>query len=316
MTLADDARALHAFVQAAKLGSFTAAAQRLDVTPATVSKSVAALEQSLGVRLFQRTTRSLHLTAEGERFFQQTDAALTLLAQAADSVRQGSGVAGVVRLSVSNAIGRHVLMPVVGPLLLHYPDIRLEVDFEDRVIDFVQAGYDLVLRGGTIAESSLVSRPIAPLRVCLAAAPDYLVRHGIPRHADDLATHRLIMRHFLGGKRMPWYFRDRDNTLHPYDAPQRALTLTDPEAITQAALAGIGIAEVPLYLAWPHLQSGALKILLADTHHPGDYQLALQYAHRNLAPRVRAVADFVREALLQNPALHADEHSLEIYRAG
>lgn len=198
-----DLRALNTFLHAAKHGSFTAAAQRLDLTPAAVSKSVAGLEQSLGVRLFQRATRSLHLTAEGERFFAQAQAALNLLEQAADSVRGGSGVAGVVRISVSNIIGRHLLMPHVAELLERYPDLRLEIDFEDRVIDFVQAGYDLVLRGGTIADSSLVSRLIAPLRICLAASPDYLARHGTPHHIDDLPAHRLIMRHFLGGKLMP-----------------------------------------------------------------------------------------------------------------
>ena len=316
MPLADEFKNLNAFIHAARHGSFTAAAHILGITPAAVSKNIGILEKTLGVRLFQRTTRSLSLTDEGRNFFTHAETAVNLLQHAADNIHPArQSPAGIVRLSVSSAIGRSLILPQLPGLLHSHPAICLEIDLEDRVIDFVQAGYDLVVRGGNIAESAMISRNIAPLRVCLAASPAYLAQHGTPRRSEDLDTHRIIMRHLLGGKLMPWHFRGADGALHPYTAARRALTLSDPEAITRAALDGIGIAEIPLYLAWPHLQAGRLKTLLADSHHEGSYRLVLQYAHRNLAPRVRAVAEYLLEKLGKEPALHAGKDELNAFAA-
>lgn len=310
-----DFKTLNAFIQTARHGSFTAAAQALELTPAAVSKSVGQLEQSLNVRLFSRTTRSLSLTAEGDYFLNRAETALALLQQAAEHIGGSEAqYAGSVRLSVSNVIGRNLVLPCLKTLQQRYPQLDIELDFEDKIIDFVKDGFDLVIRGGHIPDSSMISRELAPLHLCLAASPDYLAQYGIPRRVEDLPQHRMIIRRFANCKYSPWYFR-QDGILLPFEAARRALTFSDPEACAMAAADGCGIAEIPVYLALPYLQAGRLKILLGDCHHAGDYRLVLQYAHRNLPPRVRAVAEHLFVHLSQHAGLHTAPQALAAFAA-
>ncbi|MDO5624059.1 MAG: LysR family transcriptional regulator [Pseudomonadota bacterium] len=313
----DKLRHIESFLHAARLGSFTAAAQALDLTPAAVSKNVAALEAALGVRLFNRTTRSLSLTDEGQHFQVQAQEAMDILTRAVESVGPaGAEVAGTVRMSVSNVIGRQLILPLASGLLTRHPALQLELDFDDRVVDFVQAGYDLVVRGGHIADSALIARPIGVLTMCLAASPAYLAHHGVPTTPEELPHHRLLARRFLNGRVQTWRFRSPGGAVHPFEPAPRALTVTDPEGLLAAVLDHLGIAELPVYLAWPHLQSGALKVLLPGVHHAGDYQLALQYPHRALlAPRVRTVADYLLAQLARDERLHVGTDVLAAFAA-
>lgn len=306
-----------AFVQAARHGSFTAAARMLGVTPAAISKSVAALEAGLGVRLMNRTTRSLSLTAEGTQFLNQTQGALETLEQAMENLTSNpANPGGLVRMSVPNVIGRRLIMPVLPALLERHPALNVEMDFDDRIIDFVQEGYDLVVRGGHVQDSSMIALPLGPLRMGLVASPAYLERSGVPRHPGELAHHRLIARRFLAGRVSPWKFNQTDGEVFLHEPAPSALTLSDPEALVQAALAGVGIAEVGLYLALPHLQRGELRLLMLDSHDPGPFQLMLQYPHRAfLAPRVRATADFLIEAMRANEDLRIPAQALQQYSA-
>lgn len=304
-----------AFVQAARHGSFTAAARALGVTPAAISKSVAALESGLGVRLMNRTTRSLSLTAEGAQFLAQAQTALDALDQAMENLTSSpANPGGLVRMSVPNVIGRRLIMPVLPALLERHPALSVEVDFDDRIVDFVQEGYDLVVRGGNVHDSSMVALPLGPLRLGLVASPAYLEKHGVPRHPLELSQHRLITRRFLGGRLSPWKFHQADGEVYLHEPMPAALTLSDPEALVQAALSGLGIAEVGVYLALPHLQRGELRLIMHDSHEPGPFQLMLQYPHRSfLAPRVRATADFLIEALRANKDLRTDHQALHRY---
>lgn len=307
----DQLKNIVAFVQAARHGSFSAAARANELTPAAISKNVADLERSFGVRLFNRTTRSLSLTEEGLRFFRQVESALDLLDRASeDLVQRDADLRGKVRISVSNVIGRHLIMPLMADLTSRHPKLELMLDFEDRVIDFVQTGHDLVIRGGLITESSMISRPISPLRLCLVAAPAYLKRHGVPEEMADLVNHRLIVHALLDGKIVPWSFRDVDGSIHPFVLQHRVLTLSDPEAMVQAVLDGIGIAQVPVYVAWPFLREKRVQLLMQKTHWQNDYQLVMQYAHRRLVQRVRVVAEYLLERLAQEPSLHVDVSTL------
>lgn len=304
-----------AFVRAAHLGSFTAAAKVLDITPAAVSKSVALLEQSLGVRLMNRTTRSLSLTAEGERFFAQVSQALTLLDDAYDSISESeSAPSGLVRISVSNVIGRTLIMPILPQLLSRYPQLRVEVDFDDRIVDFVQEGYDLVIRAGNMTDSSMISKRIGILRRCLIASPDYLKSHGIPANPAQLSSHQLISRRFLGGKTLPWRFIQSDGSVYIHEAANPVLMLSDPGTLLQAAVDSMGIAETGLYLAWEQLKQGKLKLVLFDQHDAGDFQMMIQYPHRVLvAQRVKAVADFIQDTLKAHEGLNVSSAQLREY---
>lgn len=306
-----------AFVKSANLGSFTAAAKILDITPAAVSKNVATLEQNLGIRLFNRTTRSLSLTAEGEHFLANVAPALLSLDEAIESVTTNdASPAGLVRISVSNVIGRKLLMPVIPELLATYPDLRVEIDFDDHIIDFVKEGYDLVIRAGNIHDSSMISRGLGVLKRCLVASPTYLEKYGIPHHPSELTRHHLISRRFLGSRIQPWKFTLPDDGVYMHEPVSSVLTLSDPGTLVNAALDGLGIAESAVYLSWKYLKSGDLKLVLFDQHDPGDFQMMVQYPHRSLiAPRVKACADFIHLELKDKEELNIQPQQMLPYCA-
>jgi DNA-binding transcriptional LysR family regulator len=311
-------RAILSFVNAADAGSFAAAGRVLGLTSSAVSKNVASLEKALGVRLMNRTTRNLQLTDEGSAFLRDARLALEALDVAVDTVAtQRLGPSGRLRISTSAAFGRGHLLPVLPGLLTRYPGLSVDVDFDDRVVDLVRDGYDLVFRGGIIPDSALVSRPVCKLNVMLVASPDYLARHGAPSTPRDLPAHKLVARRFLGGRVTPWSFTEEDGSITTFDPADFAtLMLSAPEASVQAACDGIGIAKVGVHLAWPHLVSGALKVVLHRYHHAGSYEMVMQYPHRALiAPRVRATLDYLLEAFAADKALHVPLDALDSYVA-
>ncbi|QCP49835.1 LysR family transcriptional regulator [Trinickia violacea] len=311
-------RAILSFVQAADAGSFAAAGRVLGITSAAVSKNVASLEKALGVRLMNRTTRSLKLTDEGGAFLRQARVALEALDAAIDTIAaQRVSPSGRVRISTSWAFGREQLMPVLPGLLSRYPALSVEVDFEDRVVDLVREGYDFAIRGGNIPDSTLVSRPIFHLNLVLVASPAYLASHGVPQAPHQLRAHRLIARRFLNGRISPWSFGAEDGSIVMFDPAEAAvLTLSAPEAVVRAACDSVGIAQVGVHLAWEHLRSGELKIVLHRYHQPGNYEMVMQYPHRALlAPRVQATLDYLQEAFSEDKRLHVPRDALDAYVA-
>lgn len=310
-------RAILSFVQAADAGSFAAAARMLGVSSAAVSKNIAGLEKSLGARLMNRTTRTLNLTDEGTAFLQQARIGLEALDLATEAViAHRAAPVGRVRISTSVGFGREQLTPLLPGLLQRYPGLSVDVDFDDRVVDMVQARYDLALRGGQITDSSLVARPVCQFRMVLVAAPAYLAQAGVPRSMDDLPQHRLLTRRFLGGRVSPWGFRARDGSVITLNTDSAALTMSSPEALTQAAVDGMGIAAIGVHHAWKHLCQGQLKVLLLGTHDPGSYEMTLQYPHRALlAPRVRVTVDYLLEAFRSLPELHVPLKALKPFCA-
>jgi DNA-binding transcriptional LysR family regulator len=285
---------LLAFVEAAGAGSLAAAADRLELTPAAVSKSLAKLEAQLGVRLLQRSTRRLALTAEGERFLDKARLALRALDEAvADVTQSATEASGRVRISVGHAFGRQWVLPLLPALGATHPALTIELDLDNRPVDLVAEGYDIGIRGGFIEDSSLVARRICALPVALVASPAYLKRAGIPRTVDELRDHECAAVRFAGSAPSPWRFfgpgrRGRRLEIQP----QPRLAVSDPAAVLDLALAGCGIVQAGLHHALPYLRSGRLKLLMVDSHDPGDREVVLHYPHRRyLAPRVRVVVD-------------------------
>jgi DNA-binding transcriptional LysR family regulator len=315
MDLSQRVRAILSFVQAADAGSFAAAARALGISSAAVSKNVASLEQALGVRLMNRTTRTLSLTDEGIAFLKQARIALDALDSAVDSVAaQRADTSGHVRISTSAGFGRDQLIPALPGLLSRYPSLSVEVDLDDRVIDLVGDGYDLAIRGGHIADSALVSRPICRMSLALVASPDYLEREGVPSTPQELNRHKLIVRRFLGGKTSPWCFRAADGTISTQDLDGAVLSLSAPETMAQTASLGVGISQVGVHHAWRYLLAGKLKVVLLGSHDPGSYEMVMQFPHRALmAPRVRATIDYLLAAFAQDEALHVPLSALEKY---
>lgn len=315
MDLSQRVRTILSFVQAVDAGSFAAAARALGISSPAISKNVASLERALGVRLMNRTTRTLSLTDEGSAFLKQARIALEALDSAVDAVAaQRSETSGHVRISTSAAFGRDQLMPVLPGLLARYPALSIEADFDDRVVDLVRDGYDLAIRGGRIADSALVSRTICHLNMILVASPDYLARQGVPSSPQELRQHRLIARRFLGGKVSPWNFKAADGSIITLDLESAAVILSAPEALAQAASSGIGIAQVGVHHAWNYLVAGKLKVLLFGAHDPGSYEMVIQYPHRALmAPRVRVTIDYLLSEFSKNEALHVPLSALDAY---
>ncbi len=305
------------FVQTAERGSFAAAARSLGISSAAVSKNVAGLEHALGVRLMNRTTRSLQLTGEGQAFLAHARIAIDALEQAVDSVAaQRAEPIGPVRITSSSGLGNGYLMPLLPELMQRYPALSFELDFEDRRVDLIKEGYDLALRGGSFGDSSLVSRRVCSIHTLLVASPAYLVQYGVPRTPADLTRHRTVGIRFLNGSQAIWSFKGVDGSTENHTPVSPTVLLSAPEAAVDAALRGLGVAQVGVHHAWHHLREGRLKIVLAEEHSSGELEMALQYPHRALvAPRVRVTVEFLLEKLSATAALHATPQDLREFAA-
>ena len=316
MEISQHLRAILSFVETSEAGSFSQAARKLGVSSAAVSKNVANLELVLGVRLLNRTTRKVSLTEEGATFLTQARVALEALESAVDRLAVSKmETSGHVRISTSAAFGREHLLPILPGLLTRYPALTVEVDFDDRVTDLINDGYDIAIRGGRIVDSSLISRPVCHLNLALVASSAYLAQNGVPQKPEDLVHHKLIARRFLGGKVNSWGFKAKDGSLYSFDPADPILTLSAPEALVETARAGVGIAQVGLHHALKYFEDGSLKALLTEQHDAGRYELVIQYPHRALiAPRVRATVDYLLAAFKQNKSLHFPIAELSQYQ--
>jgi DNA-binding transcriptional LysR family regulator len=291
-------------VQAADSGSFTKAAQVLDLTPAAVSKNVAALEAVLQLRLFNRTTRQLSLTEEGKAFIAQTREGLQALEAASVSATQGLKPQGLVRINSSVGFGRRYVLPLLPAFYAQYPDVQVELSLNDQNVDLVREGFDVGIRGGSQPPEGMVARKICNLSAILVASPRYLKARGTPRHYNDLAAHDLLRVKFPSGRMSPWLFKEKRKVV-AFEGEAKLL-ISDPEVILDAALLHMGIARTGRHHAHAALQRSDLVEVLPNQNVPGDASMAMFYPHRaGLAPRVRVLVDFVLEALTKDPALQS-----------
>lgn len=285
---------LDAFVASADGGSFSSAARRLGLTPAAVSKSVARLEAGLGVRLFQRTTRSLRLTEEGERLYRQVRQPWNEVAAALDESRQGAGKpAGSLKVSLAFMVGRNYIVPLLDAFLRDYPDIVPDLHFDNRQVDLVGEGFDVAIGGGVELTEGMVARELARVRIVPVAAPAYLAQHPAPRLPADLAQHAgLLRRNLMSGRVTPWLLKTAAGE-EIIATPRPVAILDDPEALGRAAACGLGIALLPMPHALPLLASGELVRLLPDWHAEAK-PLSIYYASRKQLPaKVRVFVDHI-----------------------
>ncbi|WP_137938879.1 LysR family transcriptional regulator [Chitinivorax sp. B] len=304
---------LVSFVETAETGSFTAASVKLDITPAAVGKNVLRLEQELGVRLFNRSTRRLRLTAEGEAFLGEASAALRSLDVAVSNVsRSATEPVGRVRITSGIAFGQHFVLPLLPKLAQCYPKLDVELSLENRTVDLVAEGYDIAVRGGLISDSRLVMRRIGPLSSVLVASPSYLRRYDVPTSPDDLLRdHCLLGLRFASGNIAPWRFQSADGSGTVEWEPPARIWASDPEAFLELAAAGEGICQTGLLYAAPLLRSGRLKLVLHDLYDHGERQIALCYSsRRQLSKRVRVVLDALLAGLAEQPDLQIDVTSV------
>jgi len=290
---------MRVFAAVVEAGGFTAAAARLGMSKAAVSRHVAELEERLGVRLLHRTTRRLSTTAEGELFHARCRELLDRLEEAEAELGSGSTTAqGVARINVPLSFGLMHLAPLWPRLLERHPGLELDVSLSDRVVDLVDEGYDLAVRIGQLPASSLVSRRLASTRLVACAAPAYLAAHGAPARPAELARHAVIG-YSLFASGDTWSFSGPAGEESVKVQPR--MRTNNGDTCRAAALAGQGIILQPSFMVGADLAEGRLVELM-----PGWRSIALGiyavYPSRKfLAPKVRVIIDFLVEAFADPP---------------
>jgi len=292
------------FVQLAKAGSFVAAARQAGISPSAVSKSLARLEQRLGARLFQRSTRQLSLTAEGKLFLARSERILAEMQAAQEELAGHLAPHGRLRLGLPELGG--LFLPALAAFAQLHPDIALDLDFSDALADVVGDGFDAVIRIGAPRDSRLAARKLGQFRSRLVASPAYLARHGTPQHPLDLQQHACLHYRFRhSGKIEAWQLRLDDGVALP-DLPL-SMVCNNVEARLHFARQGRGIAWLPDFHVRSAIADGSLAEVLAD------YATGELAAHGcwllwpsgpHLAPKVRALVDFLAKTDLLLPAAH------------
>ncbi|WP_410866457.1 LysR family transcriptional regulator [Paraburkholderia sp. SIMBA_027] len=283
---------LEVFVHTARTRSFAAAARELGISASAISKSVSRLEERVGVRLFQRSTRSVRLTSEGEvflercrRIFGEVQAAEDELSAMAEYPR------GRLRVGLSLSAG--LPFPVLSAFMEQHPEIELDLDFTDRLVDVIDEGFDVVIRGSVLRDSRLVSRPLGSWRACLVAAPEYLKRKGIPKNPDDLLNHACLhYRWTPTGKLYQWPLRQSTFTVPGASLPLTAVC-NSLDMLLYMALSGRGIACVPDFSVKNALADGRLKAILHPYVADSNSIHVVWPGSRKMTPKVRVFVDFV-----------------------
>jgi DNA-binding transcriptional LysR family regulator len=287
---------LESFMRSAELGGFSAAARRLALTPAAVSRNVAMLERNLGTRLFQRSTRRLKLTEAGERFLSEIrDHVEALQTAIAEVSSDGAEPAGMLKVSMSPHFGTGYILPLLPEFMARYPLIRPDWAFENRQVDLIAEGYDAAIGGGFELTPGAVARVLAPAHIVLVASPAYMRDRPMPAHPADLANlDGIHMRSSNTGRIRQWVMRNAGGNEVPV-ALKEKMVLNDPAAIAHAADLGLGVAMIAMPDALSYLESGTLVRLLPDWY--ADIgPISIYYASKTLLPaKTRVFVDFVVE---------------------
>jgi DNA-binding transcriptional LysR family regulator len=288
---------LESFVRSAETGSFSAAARRLALTPAAVSRNVALLERNLGVRLFQRSTRKLTLTEAGERFLVEIDSNLDALQAAIASVSNDrSEPAGVLKVSMAPTFGITYVMPLLPAFLARYPMIRPDWHFENRPVDLIEEGYDAALGGGFDLAPGVVSRALAPAHLVAVASPAYMAGRLTPTDPGDLADlDGIVMRSSRTGRIRHRTMRDAVGNEMPAQLGE-TIMVNDPAAMREAAILGLGVTLLAVSDVLSSIEQGELVRLLPRWYADAG-AISIYYATRALLPaKTRVFVDFVVEA--------------------
>jgi DNA-binding transcriptional LysR family regulator len=293
--MADRLTGMEVYVRVVERGSFAAAAHELQLSPQMVAKHVQSIEARLGARVLQRTTRRHGLTEAGRLYYERCKLILADVEAAETSVSElQAAPRGTLRVTAPVVAGTHWLMPVIAGFLEAFPEVRVELALHDRVVDLVDEGYDVALRSGALESSGLVARPLAPLRMLLAASPAYLKRCGTPRRVADLVHHEC-----LGFSH--WTHRDRWRLVGPAGEESvriaGRLQANNGDALRQAALAGAGIVLQSDLLLAEDLKSGRLQRVL-PRHAPPPRPAHLLYRpDRRAGPKLQRFVEYVLQRL-------------------
>jgi DNA-binding transcriptional LysR family regulator len=304
----DRFQAMRLFTRIVELGSFTAAADDLQLPRATVTHAIKQLEARLEARLLERTTRSVRTTLDGEAYYQRCLRLLADLDETESVFRQSGGSpSGTLRVALQGTAARFFIIPALPAFLAQHPGLKLELGFGDRPVDLIREGYDCAMRSGVLPESSLVARRIALLPQVTVASADYIARHGEPQHPDELHLndhrngHWAVSYMSMATGRHESLDFTIDGANRVYNLPNR-IAVNDADAYHAAAYAGLGIIQVPRYAVLEAIAAGRLREILKPWAPEPMPVSAIYPAHRQLSPRVRVFVDFLADLFRQAEA--------------
>lgn len=286
---------LQLFVRIVEQASFTKGANMVDIPRATATYAIKALEERLGTRLLERTTRHVRPTIDGQAFYERCVRILNEIDDAESTfVHQSSHPRGVLRLDLHGTHAAHIVLPRIDDFRARYPDIELIVNSGDRLVDLVREGVDCVIRGGRPRDSSLIARPLAIMPQVICASPAYLAKAGIPATPEALGTHEVVG-FFSPTSEASYPLELRiDGKIVEYKLPNW-ISVSDAENYVVCGLRGAGLIQVPRYHIEADLAAGRLVAVLEAWESPGMPINILYPQHRQLAPRVRAFVDWATE---------------------
>lgn len=285
---------LDIFVQTAQTNSFIATGRVLGISPSAVSKSIARLEERLGVRLFQRSTRTVKLTSEGAVFLERCKRILWELQAAEDDLSlMTQAPCGRLKVGLPNVAG--LTLPLLAQFMVKYPEIHLDIDSTDRMVDVVDEGFDVVIRGADLRDSRLSSRSLGSYRPCIVASPKYLEARGIPKTWDDLGSHSCLhYRYPSTGKLFQWPLKQSE--ISPSNVPVPiSLTCSNVDTLIFMALQGRGLACVPNFSVMEPLDDGRLVTILPDYINRIESFHIVWPGNRQITPKVRVFIDHIVE---------------------
>ena len=292
----DKLKSLMIFMRSAQFGSFSEAARQLGMAPSAVSRAVLRLEDELGVRLLQRTTRSLTLTEEGDRFNQRCQQILNDLEEAELEVKQSQSLpTGTLRIDLSFTFGKLHIAPALLRFAAQYPKLKLNVSFNDRLIDLIEEGIDATVRIGMSSDSSLIMHHLATARYITCASPQYLTQYGTPTTPTELLQHRCVNFIYPQTRREPdWKFEQDgkaiDLTVNSY------LRFDNSEVILEAVIQGAGVVQLPKFIAANAIARGDLQLILQSYAPQVELPIAVLYPQkRHLSAKVRVFVEFMTE---------------------
>lgn len=303
-----DLNSMVVFARVVEEKGFSAAARKLGLSKSAVSKHVTQLEDRIGARLLHRTTRRLSLTDVGAAFYERCARIVAEAEEAELAVsHMQAAPRGTLRLSAPFSFGNRYLAPAVADFLVKYPEVNVDMTLNDRLVDLVDEGYDMAVRIGRLADSSLVARKLCPMPGFVCASPDYVARHGMPQRPQDLVQHNCLLYTYLSSGDT-WHFHDGGDRIGVQ--VHGNLRANNGDALQAAALAGLGIAMQPAFICGPDLISGRLVEVLAD-YRDSPYAVYAVYPHgRHLSAKVRAFVDFLAERFADQPwSCQAAQHA-------
>ncbi len=293
---------MRVFASVAEEGGFAAASRKLDISPAAVTRAVVALEEQLGARLLQRTTRNVRFTDAGRQYYENVRAILASIAEANEAVAESNATPrGTLSITAPVMFGRMFVMPCIIDYMQRYPQVKMVAHLVDRVTNLVDEGMDVAIRIGHLPDSGLRAVRVGEVRRVLCASPAYLEKSGIPRQPAELANHAIISSSAVS-PHIEWRFNDGSEPVLIRMDPR--LTVTSNDAALAAATGGLGIARLLSYQVWDALEAEAVRLIL-ESHEEAPWPVHVLHREDKLgSSKVRSFIDEIVESLRANPKLN------------